>query len=426
MTMRSPRHGGLYYPQDGPTLQDQIRAREGETAARPTALLLPHAAWSHILPLLHQTLAQARSLSPALIVLLAPHHGKRKNSALMISAANGLSLPHQEVPFARDAATALATRFSLQVDEEAFDDESSWELLVPLLSSYYPGVPILPILTGELSGSHRNNLTSLLKEIKKADPSTLFVVTANANSPLASPSAEDGSAESGDRELGIDPATGQPVQLKIGRFGPYVEITPPDGEKPKRSSLPKGWSPASLDLDRALRLLALPREVGVHPEDGKMITAGLGRYGPFVLHAGTYANVSDIDEVFEVGLNRAVALLAEKRAGRPGRGTAAAPLKDLGAHPETGEPIHVMAGRFGPYVKSGKINATLPKGAAPEDLTLEDALPLLAAKAGAAPKKKAPAAKKAASPKKAAAPKKESAKKPAAKKAPATKAKVEE
>lgn len=232
--------------------------------------------------------------------------------------------------------------------------------------------------------------------------------------PVASPSAEDGSAESGDRELGMDPATGQPVQLKIGRFGPYVEITPPDGEKPKRSSLPKGWSPASLTLDQALRLLALPREVGEHPEDGKMITAGLGRYGPFVLHAGTYANVSDIDEVFEVGLNRAVALLAEKRAGRAGRGAAAAPLKDLGAHPETGEPIHVMAGRFGPYVKSGKINATLPKGTAPEDLTLEDALPLLAAKASAAPKKKAPA-------KKAAAPKKAAAKKPAAKKAPAKK-----
>lgn len=237
--------------------------------------------------------------------------------------------------------------------------------------------------------------------------------------PVASPSAEDGSAESGDRELGVDPETGQPVQLKIGRFGPYVEITPPEGDKPKRSSLPKGWSPASLTLDQALRLLALPREVGVHPEDGKMITAGLGRYGPFVLHAGTYANVSDIDEVFEVGLNRAVALLAEKRAGRPGRGAAAAPLKDLGAHPETGEPIHVMAGRFGPYVKSGKINATLPKGTAPEDLTLEDALPLLAAKADAAPKKKAPA-------KKAAAPKKAAAKKPAAKKAPAKKAKTAE
>ena len=230
--------------------------------------------------------------------------------------------------------------------------------------------------------------------------------------PVASPAAEDGAAESGDRELGIDPETGRPVQLKIGRFGPYVEITPPEEEKPKRSSLPKGWSPASLTLDQALRLLSLPREVGPHPEDGKMITAGLGRYGPFILHAGTYANVSDIDEVFDIGLNRAVALLAEKRAGRPGR-AAAVPLKDLGAHPETGEPVHVMAGRFGPYVKSGKVNATLPKGTAPEELTLEAALPLLAAKAGAAPKKKAPA-KKAAAPK---ATPKAAAKKPAAKKA---------
>ena len=226
-------------------------------------------------------------------------------------------------------------------------------------------------------------------------------------------------AEAGtDRELGVDPETGQPVQLKIGRFGPYVETTPPETEKPKRSSLPKGWSPAALTLEQALRLLALPREVGMHPEDGKPITAGLGRYGPFVQHAGTYANVSDIDEVFEVGLNRAVALLAEKRAGKfGGRGAAAAPLKDLGAHPETGEPIHVMAGRFGPYVKSGKINATLPKGTAPEDLTLEAALPLLAARAAAAPKGKKAPAKKAVVKKPAA--KKAAAKKPAAKKAAA-------
>jgi DNA topoisomerase-1 len=97
-----------------------------------------------------------------------------------------------------------------------------------------------------------------------------------------------------------------------------VETTPLEADKPKRSSLPKGWSPASLTLDQALRLLALPREVGMHPEDGKPITAGLGRYGPFVLHAGTYANVADIDEVFEIGLNRAVALLAEKRPGKFG------------------------------------------------------------------------------------------------------------
>ncbi|MBB5745740.1 type I DNA topoisomerase [Brevundimonas variabilis] len=226
-------------------------------------------------------------------------------------------------------------------------------------------------------------------------------------------------AETGtDRELGLDPETGQPVHLKIGRFGPYVETTPPEAEKPKRSSLPKGWSPASLTLESALRLLALPREVGMHPEDGKPITAGLGRYGPFVLHAGTYANVADIDEVFEVGLNRAVVLLAEKRAGKfAGRGQATAPLKDLGAHPETGDPVQVMAGRFGPYVKSGKINATLPKGTTPEDLTMEQALPLLAAKAGAAPKKKV-AAKKA--PAKKAAPAKAAAK-PAAKPAAAKK-----
>ena len=177
-----------------------------------------------------------------------------------------------------------------------------------------------------------------------------------------------------------------------------METTPPEAEKPLRSSLPKGWSPASLTLENALRLLSLPREVGPHPEDGKMITAGLGRYGPFILHAGTYANVSDIEEVFDVGLNRAVALLAEKRAsGSRGRGAAQAPLKDLGVHPETGDPVHVLAGRFGPYVKSGKINATLPKGVAPEDLTLDAALPLLAAKADAAPKKKAPAKKAATS-----------------------------
>lgn len=235
--------------------------------------------------------------------------------------------------------------------------------------------------------------------------------------PVATPDAADGGADGGDRELGVDPVTGAAVSLKIGRFGPYVETTPPGEEKPKRSSLPKGWSPASLSLEQALRLLALPREVGMHPEDGKPITAGLGRYGPFVLHAGTYANVADIDEVFDIGLNRAVVLLAEKRAGKfAGRGGATAPLKDLGAHPETGEPIHVMAGRFGPYVKSGKINATLPKGTAPEDLTLEDALPLLAARALAAPSKgKRAPAKKAAAKKPAV--KKAAAKKPAAKKA---------
>ncbi|WP_269513410.1 type I DNA topoisomerase [Brevundimonas subvibrioides] len=230
-----------------------------------------------------------------------------------------------------------------------------------------------------------------------------------------------GDEAGGDRDLGIDEATGLPVSLKIGRFGPYVETANPGEDKPRRSSLPKGWSPATLTLEQAVRLLALPRAVGDHPEDGKPITAGLGRYGPFILHAGTYANVADIDEVFDIGLNRAVVLLAEKRAGGfKGRGAAVAPLKDLGAHPETDEPVHVMSGRFGPYVKSGKINATLPKGTAPEDMTMEIAVPLLAARALVAPKgKKAPAKK--AAPKAAAAKKPAATKKPAAKKAPAKK-----
>jgi len=227
-------------------------------------------------------------------------------------------------------------------------------------------------------------------------------------------------ALAGDRDLGLDPATGEMVRLKIGRFGPYVQLG--EGAKPRRSSLPKGWSPATLELEPALRLLALPREVGAHPEDGKPITAGLGRYGPFVEHAGTYANVESIEDVFEIGLNRAVTLLAEKRAGggRGARGGASqSALKDLGAHPTTGEAVKVMSGRFGPYVKSGKINATLPRGTDPVELTMDQAVTLLAAKAGKAPGKGAAKAKAAPAKKPAASAKKSVAKKPAAKKAKA-------
>ncbi|HEY8571317.1 type I DNA topoisomerase [Phenylobacterium sp.] len=237
--------------------------------------------------------------------------------------------------------------------------------------------------------------------------------------PLAVP--EEGEAgENGDRELGVDPATGETVWLKNGRFGPYVQLG--EGEKPKRSSLPKGWSAAAMDLEKALRLLRLPREVGNHPEDGGMILAGIGRYGPFVQHNGTYANLSGVDEVFEVGINRAVDLLAQKRAGgRPGRGEAAA-LKELGAHPADGQPVRVLSGRYGPYIKHGSTNANVPRGADPTAVTLEEAVKLLAereakgggkkkparaAKAKAEPKakaEKAPAKKKAAPKKKAKAP----------------------
>ncbi|THD57990.1 type I DNA topoisomerase [Phenylobacterium sp.] len=233
--------------------------------------------------------------------------------------------------------------------------------------------------------------------------------------------AEDGDSPSGDRELGVDPDTGLTVFLKSGRFGAYVQLG--EGEKPKRSSLPKGWSAPDMDLEKGLRLLRLPREVGLHPEDNQPILAGIGRFGPFVLHAGTYANLTGADEVFEVGLNRAVDLLAQKRAGgRPGRGETAA-LKDLGAHPADGAPVKVLSGRYGPYIKHGAVNANVPRGTDPQNVTLEQAVLLLAeraAKPSSGKKKPARAAKAKAAPKAAAA-KKAPAKKTAAKKKPAAK-----
>jgi len=231
--------------------------------------------------------------------------------------------------------------------------------------------------------------------------------------------SEEAEGESGDRDLGQDPETGETVWLKTGRFGPYVQLG--EGEKPKRASLPKGWTAAIMDLEKALRLLRLPREVGKHPEDGKPIVAGIGRYGPFVEHAGTYANLSGAEEVFEVGLNRAVDLIAQKRAGGSrGRGEAQA-LKELGAHPTDGQPIRILSGRYGPYIKHGSTNANVPRNADPQTVTLEQALALLAereakggskkkparaAKAKAEPKAKAEGKAKAAPKKKAAAKKK--------------------
>ena len=234
--------------------------------------------------------------------------------------------------------------------------------------------------------------------------------------------AEDGDQPAGDRELGEDPDTGLMVFLKSGRFGAYVQLG--DGEKPKRSSLPKGWSAPDMDLEKGLRLLRLPREVGLHPEDSQPILAGIGRFGPFVLHAGTYANLSGADEVFEVGLNRAVDLLAEKRAGGAGRRGEATALKDLGAHPEDGAPVRVLSGRYGPYIKHGATNANVPRGSDPQEMSLEAAVLLLAeraAKGGTGKKKPARAAKAKAEPKTAAGKKAPAKKKTAAKKKPPAK-----
>ena len=195
--------------------------------------------------------------------------------------------------------------------------------------------------------------------------------------------------------LGEDPDTGKDVALKSGRFGPYIELDlGVEGEKPKRASIPKGWDVADIDLAKALMLLSLPREVGKHPEDSEPILANIGRYGPYVQHGKTYANLGSVDDVFEIGLNRAVSVIADKKANPGRRGAAPKVLKDLGAHPDDGEPMQVLDGRYGPYIKHGKTNATLPKDTKPEDLTVEQAVTLIAEKAKSPPKKKAAANKK--------------------------------
>ncbi|MEM1397518.1 MAG: type I DNA topoisomerase, partial [Pseudomonadota bacterium] len=209
--------------------------------------------------------------------------------------------------------------------------------------------------------------------------------------------AEDNAINPDGEEVALHPDTGKPVLLKSGRFGPYLEMELAEGEKPKRSSLPKGWTPDSLTEEKALMLINLPRTVGQHPEDGEPILANLGRYGPYVQHQKTYANVGSVEEMLEIGLNRAVALIADKRAnpGRRGQSTAKV-LKDLGKHPSDEQPVQVLEGRYGPYVKHGKTNATLPKDMNPTDINIDQALEILAEKEakGGKKKRKAPAKKK--------------------------------
>jgi len=190
------------------------------------------------------------------------------------------------------------------------------------------------------------------------------------------------------KPLGTDPESGLEVSLRTGRFGPYVQLgeVNGNGEKPKRASIPKGTDPDSVDLSRALALLALPREIGLHPESGKPILAGYGRYGPYVQHDGKYASLAAPEEVFEVGINRAVSLLAEKAASRRPQGSTV--LKELGEHPELGGKVQVLSGRYGPYVKHSKVNATIPRDREPEQVTLEEAVELIAARAAKGPAKK--------------------------------------
>ena len=236
--------------------------------------------------------------------------------------------------------------------------------------------------------------------------------------PISVSGGNEGTTISPDGQVLGQDENGVAISLRSGRFGPYVQRGEATEElpKPPRASLPKSWSPEALTLDRALTLLSLPRQIGPHPEDGEMVEAAIGRYGPYVKHGKTYANLPDVEEVFTIGMNRAVEVLATKFTKAR---VVAEPLAALGDHPDGGA-ITVMPGRYGPYVKWEKINATVPKDIAPEALTLEQALDLIAERAAKSGKGKKAAPKRAptkAAPKSAAkkAPAKAATRKPAAK-----------
>ncbi|MGZ5078196.1 MAG: type I DNA topoisomerase [Usitatibacter sp.] len=184
--------------------------------------------------------------------------------------------------------------------------------------------------------------------------------------------------EAAKREIGTDPATHKLVQLLQGPYGPYIQLGEMEGDKkPKRVSLPKNVAPDAVTMEVALKLLALPRDLGPHPEGGKKVHAAIGRFGPYVSHDGQFKSIPKDENVFDIGLDRAVALLKEPKSF-----SARGALKVLGKHPSDGQSVALYSGKYGPYVKHGKVNATLPDKDMIGTVTLEEALELLAAKAG--------------------------------------------
>ena len=221
--------------------------------------------------------------------------------------------------------------------------------------------------------------------------------------------SNDLSLAGGDYSLGTDPLTSLPIMMRKGPYGLYVQLGELDAKKPKRASLPKDMEVTALDLNKALALLSLPREIGIHPTSGEMITAGIGRYGPFLKFGGAYVSIPADDTVISIGLNHAVEVIdtSGKTAGR-----------NLGGYQITGgkgDEIKVKSGRFGPYVEHEGIRATIPKRLDPETLTLEEAIQLIEAKRAKGPSKRKMASKKAVK-KKAPVKKKSSAKKKTTKK----------
>jgi DNA topoisomerase I len=206
----------------------------------------------------------------------------------------------------------------------------------------------------------------------------------------------------GPDKLGIHPDTGEPIYALVGSYGPYVQLgDPPEDSKikPKRSSLPKGVTLENITLDQAVGLLSLPRTLGMHPESGCKVQSSLGRFGPYVVHdqgkiGKDYRSLKGDDDPVTISFDRALELLAQPKAGRGKRSTT--PIREMGAHPEDGEPVNIYDGPYGAYVKHGKVNASIPEGSTVETVTMEQAVEALNAKAGTAKKGKTTTTKKAA------------------------------
>jgi len=198
----------------------------------------------------------------------------------------------------------------------------------------------------------------------------------------------------GPDKVGFHPETGEPIYVLIGTYGPYVQLgdATEENKKPKRASLPKGVNPEAVTLDMAVGLLSLPRTLGVHPETGGKIQAGLGRFGPYVVYdqgkeGKEFRSLKSTDNILTIELARALELLAEPKKGRSStRSKSKAPLREMGAHPADGEPVNIYDGPYGAYIKHGKTNVSVPEGESVESLTLDKAVELLAAKAGSTAK----------------------------------------
>ncbi|MEW5926751.1 MAG: type I DNA topoisomerase [Gemmatimonadota bacterium] len=306
----------------------------------------------------------------------------------------------------RHFTTLVDTRFTARMEEqldEIAEGDAAW---LPYLREFFSGPEGLEekVRAGQESIDPREASTVRLQDLEarvRIGKFGAFIESGDGDKPvtatlpegLAPADLSEAQVQSlvrakteGPDSLGNHPKSGEPIYVMNGRFGPYVQLglATDDNPKPKRASLPKGMSPDKATLQLAVRLLALPRTLGTHPETGKEVQANVGRFGPYVVHEGDFRSIPKGEDVYNIGLERALEILAQPKAGKR---TAAAPLRELGPHPVDGEPVVIMEGRYGPYAKHGSTNASLPKGVEVDEVLMEQVVELLKERAAAAPKK---------------------------------------